>query len=105
MRGNELGSHLIISEREANGGLSNVPPKGYLRCQIADADGRGGGGNVSRADWSTMPLSRQQGREVVSPFAGRATKDPHQAKVNNNTYPIMARSEPATHCDFYALAP
>ena len=65
----------------------------------------GGGGNVSRADWSTMPLSRQQGREVVSPFAGRATKDPHQAKVNNNTYPIIARSEPATHCDFYALAP
>ena len=35
--------------------------------------------------------------------ARAATKDPHQAKVNNNTYPIMARSEPATHYDFYAL--
>ena len=67
--------------------------------------GQGGGNVSSRADWSTMPLSRQQGEGggFALRRARAATKDPHQAKVNNNTYPIMARSEPATHYDFYAL--
>ena len=50
-------------------------------------------------------LGSRGGRWFRPSPGGRATKDPHQAKVNNNTYPIMARSEPATHGDFYALAP